>query len=59
MYQRLKDFFVPHLKEYFSQALVAHTCDPSYSGGKDQEDQFEASLGKQFVRPYLENAKQG
>jgi hypothetical protein len=22
----------------FSQALVAHTCNPSYSGGGDQED---------------------
>jgi hypothetical protein len=21
-----------------SQAWVAHTCNPSYSGGKDQED---------------------
>jgi hypothetical protein len=29
---------------------VAHTCNPSYSGGS----QFEANLGKQFVRPYLE-----
>jgi hypothetical protein len=25
-------------KKMFSQALVAHTCNPSYSGGKDQED---------------------
>jgi hypothetical protein len=23
----------------FSWALVAHTCNPSYSGGRDQEDQ--------------------
>jgi hypothetical protein len=22
-----------------SQALVAHVCNPSYSGGRDQEDQ--------------------
>jgi hypothetical protein len=32
-----------------SWALVAHACNPSYSGGRDQEDrsqQFEASLGK-------------
>jgi hypothetical protein len=34
---------------------VAHTCNPSYSGGRDQgESQFKASLGKQFLRPYLE-----
>jgi hypothetical protein len=35
---------------------VAHTCNPSYSGGKDQEDRGW-SLGKWFVRPYLENSK--
>jgi hypothetical protein len=29
------------------QAPVAHTCNPSYSGDRDQEDQgFEASLSK-------------
>jgi hypothetical protein len=25
------------LKKYRSQVLVAHTCNPSYSGGRDQE----------------------
>jgi hypothetical protein len=25
-------------KMTLSQTLVAHTCNPSYSGGKDQED---------------------
>jgi hypothetical protein len=30
--------------------LVAHTCNPSYSGGL----QFETSPGKQFARLYLE-----
>jgi hypothetical protein len=25
-------------KKVFGQALVAHTCNPSYSGGRDQED---------------------
>jgi hypothetical protein len=30
---------------------MAHACDPSYSGGRDQE---EASPGKYFERPYLE-----
>jgi hypothetical protein len=34
---------------------MAHTCNLSYSGGRDQEDrQFEASLGKQFKTPCLE-----
>jgi hypothetical protein len=26
------------LKEQYSWVLAAHTCDPSYSGGRDQED---------------------
>jgi hypothetical protein len=31
----------------FSQVLVAHTYNPSYSGGRDQEGlQFEAKPGK-------------
>jgi hypothetical protein len=25
-------------REIYSWALVAHTCNPSYSGGRDQED---------------------
>jgi hypothetical protein len=25
-------------KELFSRAPVAHACNPSYSGGRDQED---------------------
>jgi hypothetical protein len=32
--------------------LVVHTCNPSYSGGR--ESRFKASVSKQFVRPYLE-----
>jgi hypothetical protein len=44
------------------RALAAHACNPSYSGGRDQENcsskpgelQFETSPGKQSVRPYLE-----
>jgi hypothetical protein len=27
-----------HFKKAKSQALVPHTCDSSYSGGRDQED---------------------
>jgi hypothetical protein len=35
-------------------AVVAHTCNSSYSGGRDQEDQgSKSALGKQFERPYL------
>jgi hypothetical protein len=36
--------------------LVAHTYNPSYSEGRDQEDrsQLEISLGKEFESPYLE-----
>jgi hypothetical protein len=30
---------------------VAHTCNPSYSEGRDQE----ANAGRQFKRPYLKN----
>jgi hypothetical protein len=34
---------------------VAHTCNPSYSGSRDQEDlDSKPTLGKEFVRPYLE-----
>jgi hypothetical protein len=33
--------------------LVAHTCNPSFSGGRDQEDRFKVSPGKYFTRPYL------
>jgi hypothetical protein len=25
-------------QKHLTQALVAHTCNPSYSGGRDQED---------------------
>jgi hypothetical protein len=33
---------------------VAHACNPSYSGGRDQEDVGLKPLGKQFImRPYL------
>jgi hypothetical protein len=30
-------------------APVTHTCNPSYSGGRDQED----GVRNQFARPYL------
>jgi hypothetical protein len=35
---------------------VTHTCNPSNSGGRNQEDHgLKPSPGKQFVRPYLKN----
>jgi hypothetical protein len=37
--------------------LVSHACNPSYSGGRDQEDRGLPSLGKQLARPYLEKKK--
>jgi hypothetical protein len=47
------------IKYIFSQALLAHTCKPSYSGGRDQEDQCsEPSPGKEFIRPYLKKKTQ-
>jgi hypothetical protein len=35
------------------QALVICTFNPSYSGGKDQEDRGLPAQGKSFSRPYL------
>jgi hypothetical protein len=36
--------------------LVSHTCNPSYLGGRDQEDcGSRASPGKYFQRPHLQN----
>jgi hypothetical protein len=44
------------LKKGQSRELVAHARNPSYSGGRDQEDYgLKPALGKQFVRPYLIN----
>jgi hypothetical protein len=35
--------------------LVAHTCNPSYSGGRDQEDHgSKPAWTNSFTRPYLE-----
>jgi hypothetical protein len=36
------------------QALVAHTCNPSWSGSRDQEDHsLKPPLANSSVRPYL------
>jgi hypothetical protein len=42
------------IKKNTQPGAVTHTCYPSYSGGRDQKDQLEASPGRQFTRPYLE-----
>jgi hypothetical protein len=36
LHQPLTGYFFE--RQSMNQALVAHTCDPSYSGGWDQED---------------------
>jgi hypothetical protein len=41
-------------KANFSQALVAHAYNPSYSGGRDQEDHnSKPDQGNSFMRHYL------
>jgi hypothetical protein len=40
--------------ENIGLSMVAHACNPNYSGGRDWEDHsFEASLGKKFARRHL------
>jgi hypothetical protein len=49
-------------KIYDSWALVAHTCNPSYSGGRDQEDcGLMPAPANSFREPILKihNTKQG
>jgi hypothetical protein len=54
MLQNLKLFECKSRK--FSQASVAHSYNPSYSGDRDQEDfGLKLALGKKFVRLYLKN----
>jgi hypothetical protein len=34
---------------------MAHACNPTYSGGRDQEDRgSKPAWAKKFARPYLE-----
>jgi hypothetical protein len=43
-----------HTNLIYSWAPVAHTCDPSYSGGRDQEDHgSKPACAKSSVGPYL------
>jgi hypothetical protein len=39
----------------FSWVPLAHACNPSYMGSSDWGDRIEASLGKYFMRPHLQN----
>jgi hypothetical protein len=40
---------------FFSQVLMAHICNPNYSGGRDQEDSgSEPARANSLLRPYLE-----
>jgi hypothetical protein len=42
-------------KELFCQVPVAHTCNPGYSGGRDQEDHgSKPTWANSSSRPYLE-----
>jgi hypothetical protein len=38
MWLSVNSLWLAEKKKPTSQALVAHTCNPSYSGGRDQED---------------------
>jgi hypothetical protein len=46
-----------------SQALVAHACNPSYSGGTDQEDRglkpVQAIVRKTLPRKHTSQSKAG
>jgi hypothetical protein len=45
-------------KRYPSQAPVVHTYNPSYSGGRDQEDHgLKPAPDKQFSRSHLKNTQ--
>jgi hypothetical protein len=44
----------PYLLKVQSQALLAHPCNPSYSGGRDQEDHGSKPAWGNSSRPYFE-----
>jgi hypothetical protein len=43
---------VPNIKG--RKRVLANGSNPSYSGGRNQEDQFVATWEEKFKRPYLE-----
>jgi hypothetical protein len=48
-------FTLKKLPPILSQVPVAHACNHSYSGGRDQEDQGLKPAWANSLRPYLEN----
>jgi hypothetical protein len=45
------------MKQFISQAPVAHTYNPSYSGGRDQGDHgSKPATANSSARPYLEKS---
>jgi hypothetical protein len=44
-------------KSTTGQALVTHACNPSYLGGRDQEDQDSRLAWATKARAYLENTQ--
>jgi hypothetical protein len=44
-------------KQKRKQMLVAHVYNPSYSRGRDQEDQGLKQVQANSVRPYLKNTQ--
>jgi hypothetical protein len=43
--------------QQFSKAIVAHACNPSYSGGRDQEDHSLKLVPRERVRETLSRTK--
>jgi hypothetical protein len=40
------------IENLFQPGAMAHACDPSYLGGRDEED-HGVNLGKKFMRLHL------
>jgi hypothetical protein len=45
------------IKNKISWALVAHTCNPSYSGGRDQEDHSSNPAGANSLQDPISKKK--
>jgi hypothetical protein len=49
-------YFLIFKKESINQTPVAHTCNPSYSGGRDQEDGgSKLTRANKLTKLYLKN----
>jgi hypothetical protein len=52
--------FVYQLEINYSQVLMAHACNPSYLGGRDQEDHgSRPAWAKSSQDPHLNQSKPG